>query len=130
MFPCIYVHDEGELGKGLIELEARGYPICGTTGTCQSFPIEGWSIDPDVHGLFNVPCDIIHLPTQNREVLQPDVMTRGVGIVINGVIHPEMFLEPLPKGPSRFLYALIITFPLVTLVPVNYSLLCVMLSLF
>ena len=37
-------------------------------------PIEGWIIDPDVHGLFDGPCDVVHLSTHYGEVVHTDVM--------------------------------------------------------
>ena len=79
-------------------------------------PIEGWIIDSDVHGLLDSSCDVVCLPTHNGEVVNPGMMTCGVGMVMDGERGPEMFLEPFPKGPCRFPYVLLITLQLVTLV--------------
>ena len=72
-------------------------------------PFEGWIINPDVHGLLDGPCDVVHLPIQYEEVAQLDVMISGVGMVIDGERGPEMFLEPFSRGPSRLPFLLLIT---------------------
>ena len=48
-------------------------------------------------------------------------MICDVGMVTDGGRGPEMFLEPFPKGPCTFPFAVLITFQSVTLVPVDYS---------
>ena len=48
-------------------------------------------------------------------------MTYGVGLVVDVLCGLKVFLEPFPKGYSRFACVLLITFQPVTLVPVNYS---------
>ena len=63
-------------------------------------------------------CD--SLPTMEK--LSPqDVITSGVGMVIDGGRGPKMFPQPFPKGPYRSLYALLIALQYVTLVPIDYS---------
>ena len=47
-------------------------------------PVKEWIIDPDVHGLLDGPCDVVHLPTQNGNILHTDMMTRGVTVVTDG----------------------------------------------
>ena len=84
-------------------------------------PIQGWIIDPDVYGLLDGPCDVVHLPTHYEEVINPDVMTCGVSMVIDGEKSPEMFPKPFLIGPCRFPYVLLIILRSVTLVPVDYS---------
>ena len=43
-------------------------------------PIEGWIIDPDVHGCLDGPCNVVYLPTHYEEVVPPDVITCDIGI--------------------------------------------------
>ena len=53
------------------------------------------------------------------------MMTSDIGMFKEEETSPEMFLEPFPKGPCRFLYVLLITLQLVTLIPVCHcTLLC------
>ena len=60
------------------------------------------------------------LPTHNGEVVQNwyDDLWCWHGNRLEG--GPEKFLEPIPKGPSRSPYVLLITLQLCTVVPVNY----------
>ena len=48
-----------------------------------SASIEGWVIDPEVHGLLDSPCDVVCLPTHCGEVVHTGVMACGVGMVID-----------------------------------------------
>ena len=83
-------------------------------------PIEGWIIDPDVHGLLNGPCDVVCLPTYYGEVFHTRMMTCGVGMVIDGRMGPEIFPEPFLKGPCRSPCVFLITLSIKS-VPVDYS---------
>ena len=74
-----------------------------------------------IYSLFEGPCNVVQLPTQNRKVVHPGMMTCGVGMVIDGRGSPEMFLKPFPEGPCRLPNVLFITVQPVTLVPVFYS---------
>ena len=76
-------------------------------GTTANALIEGWIIDPYVHGLLDDPYDVVCLSTHNGEGVQPGVMTHGVGMVIDGGRGPKMFLEPFPKGPYTFIHSFI-----------------------
>ena len=64
-------------------------------------PVEGWIIDPNVHGLLYGPCDVVHLPSYYGEVVHIDVMTSDVGMVINMERGPKVFLEHFLRGPCR-----------------------------
>ena len=72
------------------------------------FLLKAGLFDPEVHGFLGGSCDVVFLPINNGEVVQPDVMTCDVGMVIDRGRGPEMFLEPFLKGPCRFLYVLLI----------------------
>ena len=37
--------------------------------------IEGWIIDPDIHGLHHGPGNTVDLPNHYREIVHTDVMT-------------------------------------------------------
>ena len=65
-------------------------------------PIEGWIIDPTVHGLLDGSCSVMCLPTHNGEFFHPAVMICDVGMVIDGQKGPHIFLEPFSKGSCRF----------------------------
>ena len=84
-------------------------------------PIEERIIDPDVHGLLYGFWGVVHLPAHYGEVAHFDMMTCDVSRVIDERRGPKVFLEPFPKGPCRFPYALLITIQLVTLLPIDYS---------
>ena len=87
-------------------------------------PVKEWIIDPDVHGLFYCPSDVVHLPTHYGEVVHIDVMTR-YDRGNRWVKGPEVFLEPFPKSSFKLLYACLIAIQFVTLVPVhNPTFLC------
>ena len=78
-------------------------------------------MDPYVHGLLYGPCGVVHLPTNHGEVVQTDVVTSDVGMVIHGERSPNVFLKPFLKGPYRFPYVLLTTIQSFTLIPVDYS---------
>ena len=63
------------------------------------FPIKGWIIEHNVHGLLDGPGDIMHLSTYYGEIVHPDTVSRGVTMVIDGGRGPKMLLEPFPKSP-------------------------------
>ena len=52
-----------ELWKGLFTLEVRGVKQDLTLYMGQleisSVPVEGWIIDPDMHGLLDGPCNVV-----------------------------------------------------------------------
>ena len=83
--------------------------------------IQGWIIDPDVYDLLDGPCHVELLPTHYGKVVHPDVMTCGVGMVMDEGMDPKMFFEPFLKGPCRFLCVFLITLQSVRVVPVDYS---------
>ena len=83
-------------------------------------PVERWIIDPDVHGLLDDSCDVVHLPTYSA-VVHPGMMICVVGMVIDGGRSLEMFLEPFPRSPCILSSVLLIIIHPVTLVPVDYS---------
>ena len=83
-------------------------------------PIEGWIIDPDVHGPLDDSCDAVCLPTNNRVVVHHGMMICSFGMVIDGRRGPKIFLKPFPKCPCRFPYLLLMTLQTVTFVSVNY----------
>ena len=85
------------------------------------FHIEGWISDPDIHGLLDGSCDVVHLPTYHREVVHTCVMTCCTGMVIDEGKGPKMFHEAFLKGPYRFTYVFLITSEFITFIPVDYS---------
>ena len=91
-----------------------GYPVLPDN------PFEWWIIDPYTHGFFDGPSEVVWLPSHNREISKPRVMTWGVDMVVNGGRCLEIFLQPLPIGPCRLPYALITLQP-ITLIPVYFS---------
>ena len=62
----------------------------------------------------------MHLLSHNGEIVHTDVKTRGVAMVIDRAVGPEMFLEPFTKSPCQFTYALLLATHLVTLGPADY----------
>ena len=92
-------------------------------------PLEGWIIDPVVHGILDGPYDGVHLLAQCIEGVHPNVMACGGGMAIDGARGQEMLLEHFPKGPCKFPYVLLITLQPVTYTPVDYFTFCVMFSL-
>ena len=84
-------------------------------------PEEGWIIDPDTHDFLDCPCNVVALPAHNGESVHIDMMTCGVGMVINGGRSPKTSPKPFPKCPCRLLYLLLITLQPLTPIPVYYS---------
>ena len=76
--------------------------MCGTLDPA-NVPIEGWIIDPDVHGLLDGPSDLVYLLYPLWRTCPFSVMICGVGMTIDGGRGPEMFLEPFPKDPLQIL---------------------------
>ena len=60
-------------------------------------PVEGWVIDPDVHGLFCGLCNAVQLSDHNGQVVHLCMMTCDMGMVIDRGRSPEMFLVPFPR---------------------------------
>ena len=96
---------------GFFKVEGRGImqdlsPCVGQLKVA-NIPVEGWIIDPDVHGLLNGPCDVVHLPTLNGEVVHTAVMTCGVGMVKVGEGAQRCFPSLSPKVlVDSFIYSL------------------------
>ena len=65
-------------------------------------PVEGWIIDPDIHGLHDGASDVMRLLTHKGESVHPFMMICVFDMTINGVRTPEMFLKPFPQSPGRF----------------------------
>ena len=84
------------------------------------YSIEGWVIDPDVHGLLDGPGNTVCLPTHYGEIVHTDSKTGGVTMGIDGVRGPEMFFESYPKSPFQFICVLLFTTCLGTLEPIDY----------
>ena len=83
-------------------------------------PIKGCISDPYEYSLLDGPDDMVCLPTQCREVINTDGMTRGVAIVIDGGGCLEMLLEPFPKSLCQVTSVLLLTTHMVTLEPAGY----------
>ena len=83
-------------------------------------PVQGWIIDPKVHGLLDSPSGVVCLPAQYGEIVQTDSMPRGVTMIIDGGRGLEMFFHPFPKSPCRLPYILLVAIHLVTHIPVDY----------
>ena len=47
-------------------------------------PVEGWVIDPGVHGLLDGPSDAMCLPVQDGKTVQFDWVTCGLAVLVNG----------------------------------------------
>ena len=114
-----------ELWKGLLKLEVRGIEQDLIPYVRQlelpTVPVEEWAIHPDLHGHLDGPCDVVQLPAHIGEFFHPDMMTCDVGMVIDGGRSPEMFHQPFPSGPCRFLYVLLLALQPITLIPIYYS---------
>ena len=82
--------------------------------------IEGWTIDTDIYGLSNGPCDVLCLPTHYGKIVYIGMITCGLVMVIEGGMGPKMLPKPFFKDPCRFIYVLSITLHSVTLITVNY----------
>ena len=93
----------GKLGGGgrLFKVEDRGnkqdlMPHCGGQVELASVAFGAWIFAPNIHGLFDDPCDVACLPT-HYGVVHTDVMTYGVGMVTDGRRALRCFLSPSPK---------------------------------
>ena len=64
-------------------------------------PVKGWIINPNVCSPLDGPSCVMHLPSHYGEVVQTDVMPKGVTMVIDGGTGPEMFFQPFLKSPCR-----------------------------
>ena len=84
-------------------------------------PVEGWVIDPDVHGLLDGSSDTMCLPAYNNETVHTVRMPHGLALLEDEVVGFEMFFEPLPKDPFQFAdILLLLPFCLGASVPVDY----------
>ena len=65
-----------ELWKELLEMKVVAQdliPYVGHLGLA-NVPVEGWTIDPDAHGLLDGVCNVVFLPNHNGEVVHPGMM--------------------------------------------------------
>ena len=82
--------------------------------------IEGWVIDPYEHGLLDGPGNAVHLPIINGQTVHTDAMPQGITMFIDWEGVPEVFLKPVPKGPSQFPNVFPPTTYLGALKPIDY----------
>ena len=59
--------------------------------------IEGWIIDPYVQCFFDCSTEVLVLPPNNVEILNGDLVTRDVAMVIDWGGGLLMFFKPLSK---------------------------------
>ena len=59
--------------------------------------IEGWIIDPYVQCFFDCSTEVLVLPPNNVIILNGDLMTSDVAMVINWGGGPLMLFKPLSK---------------------------------
>ena len=59
--------------------------------------VEGWIIDPYVQNFFDCSTEVLVLPPNDIEILNGDLMTSDVAMVINWGGGLLMFLKPLSK---------------------------------
>ena len=81
--------------------------------------VQGWIIGPYVQGFFYGPQEVWSSLPSMVKIVNSDIMTRDVMMVIYGRWGLEMFFQPLFKIPSSLTNILIITINPVTLIPVN-----------
>ena len=60
--------------------------------------IEGWIIDPYVQSLFYCSHLVQVLPPNNVKVVDSNIVTSDVAMVIYGRVGFQMFLEPFTKS--------------------------------
>ena len=89
----------GATGKMLLEMEAGVFWHDLIQNVRQlefaNVPLNGWIIDPDVHGHSGV----VHLPAHCGEIVHTDMMLTNVTMVIYGGKGPKMFFHPFAKSP-------------------------------
>ena len=89
-----------EWKRGLLKVEGRGIKQVLIPYVRQmelaNVPIEGWIIDPVIHGLLDGLCNVMHLPTHYGKGIHPGMMTCGVGMVQMGerVLKCSLHLSP------------------------------------
>ena len=83
--------------------------------------IEGWIIDPYVQSLFYCSHLVQVLPPNNVEVVEGNIMTSDVTVVIYGRGGFQMFPEPFTKSSWGLSNIFLITVHPVTLVSVDDS---------
>ena len=67
------------LWKGLFQLDVWGVKqdliLYVGQQVLSNILFERWIIDPDIHGLFDGPCNVVRYPTQNGEIVHLCMMT-------------------------------------------------------
>ena len=71
--------------------------------------IEGWIINPDINSFFYGSDEVLVLSPHNAEIMNGDIMTYDVMMVIYWGGGLQMFLQPLTKNSGWLLYVFIIT---------------------
>ena len=109
---------------GLLKLEGRGIEQDLIPYLVQleftNVLIEEWIIDPDAHGLLDGSY-VLPLPTHYGEVINTDMITCSVDMIIDGGRDPKMFPDPFPKGPCKFPYTFLIRIQSIPYLLVDYS---------
>ena len=62
--------------------------------------VKGWIIGPYVQGFFYGPQEVLVLSSQYGKIVNSDIMTRDVMMIIYGRWGLEMCFQPLFKIPS------------------------------
>ena len=83
--------------------------------------VQGWIIDPYEHWFFVQPGEILLFPAHYTEVIQGNIMTHGVTVIIDRGEGFQVFLVSLSKCSSCLTYVLLITFQPIVFVSINYA---------
>ena len=83
-----------------------------------NIPVQGWIIDPNVYSLFDCSHLVQVLPPNNFEIVDGNIVTTDVTMVIYGRGGFQMLLEPFPKCSWGFSNVFFITVHPVTVISV------------
>ena len=81
--------------------------------------IKGWIIDPYIQCFFYCSTEVLVFPPSDIEIINGDLMTSDVAMVIDWGGCLLMFSEPLSKCSSGFTYILLIAVNSATLIPID-----------
>ena len=81
--------------------------------------IEGWMIDPYVQCFFDSSAEVLVLPPYDVEIINGDLMTSDVAMVINWWGGLLMLFKPLSKWSWGFTNVFLITFNPATLISID-----------